>query len=212
MRRTALLVLFLTLLMSTGVEAQPAVSVRGNVGAAFFQSPRGLNTILNSGTDLGLGVGIQIYRGLELEVEGSYDHFTLNGDNVALFSRNLQVGPSSRVEGGDYSYLNASIGMRYVYQNGSSAHPYLLSGVGIYRSVVRETKVYQGGRLVQSASTRSLVSTGFHLAMGINFRIDDTYSVFFEPRYVVVNTSDEEFGIGRSSRYVPVRLGLDVRL
>lgn len=212
MRRIALLVLVLPLMMSTGAGAQPTVSVRGNVGAAFFQAPRGLNSVLNSGTDLGLGVGIQIYRGLEVELQGGYDQFTLNEDNVALFSGDLEVGPSSSVDGGDYDYLSASIGLRYVYRNRSSAHPYLSSGVGIYRSTIGETKIYQGGELVQAASGRSLVSTGFHLAMGINFRIDDTYSVFFEPRYVVVNTEDEEFGIGRSSRYVPVRLGFDVRL
>lgn len=212
MRRTAALIVVLTLLFSTGAGAQSRISVRGNVGAAFFQSPNGLNSILNSGVDLGLGTSVRLYEGLELVLQGSYDRFTLNGDNVAVFSRNLQVGPSSRIEGGDYSFLNATIGMRYVYRNQSSAHPYMSSGVGLYRSAVAETKVFQGGRLVQSARARSTVSMGFHLSLGVDFRINDTYSFFFEPRYVVVNTNDRKFGIETSSQYVPIRLGLDVRL
>lgn len=214
MRRIAFLIVLLTLLFSigAGAQAQSRVSVRGNVGAAFFQSPNGLNSILNSGIDLGLGGSVRLYEGLELVLQGSYDRFTLNGDNVAVFSRNLQAGPSSKIEGGDYSFLNATIGMRYVYRNQSNAHPYLSSGVGIYRSTITETRIYQSDRLVQSAPARSTISTGFHLAMGVDFRINDTYSFFFEPRYVVVNTNDREFGIETSSRYVPVRLGIDVRL
>lgn len=212
MRRTVLLVLFVTILASPAVDAQPAVSVRGNIGAAFFQSPRALNSVLNSGVDFGLGAGIRLHGGLELEVQGSFDRFTLNGDNVALFSRNLRVGPSSRVHGGDYNFLNASVGFRYVYRNGSNAHPYLSAGVGIYRSAITKTKIYQSGRLVQTSPRRSTTDTGFHLAMGIDFQIDDTYTFFFEPRYVVVGTKDDELGIGTSTRYIPVRLGIDVEL
>lgn len=212
MRRTAFLVVCLVFLVGAPAGAQPTVSVRGNVGAAFFQSPEGLNSVLNSGVDLGVGLDVRLYEGFGLILEGAYDRFTLNGENVALFSQDLEVGPSSSVEGGHYTLLNATVGLRYVYRNPSDAHPYLSGGVGLYRTAFSETKVFQSGQLVQEASGRASTNLGFHVALGIDFRIDDTYSFFFEPRFVVVYTDGQELGIGRSTRFVPVRLGLDVQL
>jgi len=207
MRRIAALLVFVGLLFTASASAQPAVSVRGNVGAAFFQSPEGLNTVLNSGVDLGLGAGFEVYEGLELVLQGSYDRFTLNSDNVALLDENLAVG--TQVDGGDFNVLNGTIGLRYTLQNQSDAHPYVSGGVGLYRVVFAEARVSQGGELLPELST---TERGFHVAIGADFRIDETYSVFFEPRYVVVDTEGSALETNASTRYVTVRLGMDVQL
>jgi opacity protein-like surface antigen len=207
MRRIAALLVFVGLLFSASASAQPSVSVRGNVGAAFFQSPDGLNTVLNSGIDLGLGAGVQVYEGLDLVLQGSYNRFTLNGDNVALLDDNLAVGTS--VDGGDFTVLNGTIGLRYTLQNQGDVHPYASGGVGLYRVVFAEARVSQGDALLPELST---IRRGFHVAVGSNFRIDETYSVFFEPRYVIVNTEGSDLETNASTRYVTIRLGMDVQL
>ncbi|MCS3667585.1 opacity protein-like surface antigen [Salinibacter ruber] len=208
MRRTAalLIVLGLGLVFSTRVSAQPAVSVRGNVGAAFFQSPEGLNNILNSGVDLGLEAGLEVYDGLEVVLQGSYDRFTLNSDNVALLDDNLSVGTS--VEGGALNLINGTVGLRYTLKNQSDAHPYVAGGIGLYRTELAEARVRQGENVLPERSTRG---RGFHLAIGSNFRVDETYGVFFEPRYVVVDTGGSDLQTGDSTRYVTVRLGVEVQ-
>lgn len=199
MRRTVVLFVLLAFLLVPGASAQPEVSIRGNAGAAFFQSPEGLNTVLNSGVNLGLGGGVKLYEGLELVLQGSYDRFTLNGDNIAIIE-DLPV--ESTVDGGTFNVLNGSIGLRYTLRNQSDAHPYVSGGVGIYRTVY-ESEIFQ-----RIATT----NRGFHAAIGSNFRIDDTYALFIEPRLVVINTEESELKTETSVRYVTVRLGLDVRL
>ncbi|MCS3695903.1 outer membrane beta-barrel protein [Salinibacter ruber] len=206
MRRTAALLIVLGLIFSTRVSAQPAVSVRGNVGAAFFQSPEGLNNILNSGVDLGLEAGLEVYEGLEVVLQGSYDRFTLNSDNVALLDDNLSVGTS--VEGGALNLINGTVGLRYTLKNQSDAHPYVAGGIGLYRTELAEARVRQGENVLPERSTRG---RGFHLAIGSNFRVDETYGVFFEPRYVVVDTGGSDLQTGDSTRYVTVRLGVEVQ-
>ena len=206
MRRTAALLVFFGLVLSTRVSAQPAVSVRGNVGAAFFQSPEGLNNVLNSGVDLGLEAGLEVYDGLEVVLQGSYDRFTLNSDNVALLDDNLPVGAS--VEGGALNLINGTVGLRYTLKNQSDAHPYVAGGIGLYRTELAEAQVRQGENVLPERSTRG---RGFHLAIGSNFRVDETYGVFFEPRYVVVDTGGSDLQTGDSTRYVTVRLGVEVQ-
>jgi hypothetical protein len=206
MRRTAALLIVLGLVFSTRVSAQPAVSVRGNVGAAFFQSPEGLNNVLNSGVDLGLEAGLEVYDGLEVVLQGSYDRFTLNSDNVALLDDNLPVGAS--VEGGALNLINGTVGLRYTLKNQSDAHPYVAGGIGLYRTELAEAQVRQGENVLPERSTRG---RGFHLAIGSNFRVDETYGVFFEPRYVVVDTGGSDLQTGDSTRYVTVRLGVEVQ-
>ncbi len=206
MRRTAALLIVLGLIFSTRVSAQPAVSVRGNVGAAFFQSPEGLNNILNSGVDLGLEAGLEVYEELEVVLQGSYDRFTLNSDNVALLDDNLSVGTS--VEGGALNLINGTVGLRYTLKNQSDAHPYVAGGIGLYRTELAEARVRQGENVLPERSTRG---RGFHLAIGSNFRVDETYGVFFEPRYVVVDTGGSDLQTGDSTRYVTVRLGVEVQ-
>ncbi|MFB6098863.1 MAG: outer membrane beta-barrel protein [Salinibacter sp.] len=208
MRRTAAVFLILVpFLIGATAGAQPVVTMRGNVGAAFFRSPEGLNTVLNSGIDLGLGTGIQLYEGLEIVLEGSYDRFTLNADNIALYSENLSVG--TRVEGGALNVLNATIGFRYLFSHQGSARPYAAGGIGIYRSVLERARIPETN---QRLSRLAAISRGYHAALGARFRIDDTYSFFFEPRYVIVDTNGTELDTNSSTRYLTVRLGLDVRL
>ncbi|WP_263790217.1 outer membrane beta-barrel protein [Salinibacter sp.] len=206
MRRIAALFVFVGLLFGTRASAQPAVSVRGNVGAAFFQSPEGLNNVLNSGVDLGLGAGLEVYDGLEVVLQGSYDRFTLNSGNVALLDDNLPVGTS--VEGGALNLINGTVGLRYTLKNQSDAHPYVAGGIGLYRTELAEAQVRQGDNVLPERSTRG---RGFHLAVGSNFRVDETYGVFFEPRYVVVDTDGSDLQTGTSTRYVTVRLGMEVQ-
>lgn len=206
MRRTAVLFSFLVLLVVSGAVAQPTVSVRGNVGAAFFQSPEGLNNILNSGVDLGLGAGVQLYGGLELVLQGSYDRFTMNGDNVALLSEGLDV--RSEIEGGALNVLSGTIGFRYILRNPSDAHPYVSGGIGLYQSVLEEAFSEEDEIFQRLVATRK----GYYMAIGTNFRIDDTYAVFFEPRLVIIDTNGSELNTPASTRYATLLLGLEVQL
>ncbi|MCS3641157.1 outer membrane beta-barrel protein [Salinibacter ruber] len=205
MRRTAALLIVLGLVFSTRVSAQPAVSVRGNVGAAFFQSPEGLNTVLNSGVDLGLEAGVEVYNGLEIVLQGNFDRFTQNGDTYALLP-DTDVSVEEEVEGGDLNVLNGTVGVRYTLKNQSDAHPYVAGGVGLYRTAFAETRVSQGKELRSEFVT---TERGFHVAVGSNFRIDETYGVFFEPRYVFV--SADGLDLQTRIRYVTVRLGVEVQ-
>ena len=212
MRRIALLAIALTLFVGTRAEAQPDVSLRGNVGAAFFQSPEGLNSVLNSGIDLGLGASVRLYGGLELILQGGYDEFTLNENQVAFFEEQLEVGSSSRVEGGDLSLLNATVGLRYVFRNEGSAQPYVSSGIGIYRTRIARVRAFQDGQSIGQVPERLTSDVGVHFALGVDFRINDTYTFFFEPRYVLVSADEQELEVRTSTRYIPVRLGLEVTL
>lgn len=207
MRRTGIVLVFLAVLFAPSAAAQPEVSVRGNVGAAFFQSPEGLNNVLNSGINLGLGAGVQLYGGLELVLQGGYDRFTLNGDNIALLEQGLNVG--SKVEGGDLDVLNGTIGLRYTLETQSDVHPYVSGGVGLYRTVLAETIIHQSDQVLPERRT---TGRGFHVAIGSNFRIDDTYAFFFEPRLVVVDTQGSELDTSTPTRYVTFLLGVDVLL
>lgn len=185
--------------MSASVAAQPTVSVRGNVGASFFQSPELLGESLHSGVDLGAGVGVQIYRGVSLTVRGGLDRFTLNEQN---FRR------TGFEEGGDVSFLSGSIGLRYTYENETDAHPYLSTGVGRYQQNVSNRRTSQNGELVEQGGTRSDTALGSHLALGSLLRLNDTYALFFESRYVFYDVSESVTG---AQRYFTLRLGVDVQ-
>jgi len=207
MRRSTVLLVFVVFLAASSATAQPTVSVRGNVGAAFFQAPDGLNNVLNSGVNLGLGAGVQVYRGLEVVVEGSYDRFTLNGDNIAVIDDNLSVG--TRVEGGGLSVLSATFGLRYTVQSQSDVRPYAAGGVGLHRSVRARANISQGD---ETLPRRATVSRGYYVGLGSTFRIDDTYRLFFEPRLVIVDADGPDFGTNTSTRYVTVRLGAEIKI
>lgn len=199
--------LFLPCLIASSAVAQSSrVSVRGNVGAAFFRSPEGLNTVLNSGVNLGVGASVRMTEGLALVVEGSYDRFTFNGDTFGLLAENLSVG--SEVEGGHLNVQNVTMGVRYTFTNGSNAHPYVAGGVGLYRSVLERATVLQSD---ETLPRRATTARGYHAAAGSKFLINETYSFFFEPRLVVVDTEGSELQTDSATRYVTVRLGVDVQ-
>ncbi|MCS3678002.1 opacity protein-like surface antigen [Salinibacter ruber] len=208
MRQTAALLIVLGLVFSTRVSAQPAVSVRGNVGAAFFQSPEFPNTVLNSGVDLGIETGVEVYDGLEVVLQGNFDRFTQNGDTYALLrNTDTDVSVEEEVEGGALNVLNGTVGLRYTLKNQSDAHPYVAGGVGLYRIMFAETRDPQGDDLEELSPTKR----GFHVAVGANFQIDETYGVFFEPRYIVINTDGSDLRTRTTTRYVTVRLGVEVQ-
>jgi hypothetical protein len=175
------------------------VSVRGNVGASFFRSPDLQSEILNSGTNLGLEAGVRVYRGLAFTVGGGYDRFTLNEENVQLFAE----------RGGDWSFLSGTVGLRYTYLNGSDAHPYLAVGAGRYQLRSTNRQRVSEGELVPVSEQAQETRNGLHVALGSVFRLDDTYAVFFEPRYVFY---DLGAGIGNTVRYFTLQLGVDVQL
>lgn len=183
-----------------GAMAQPTVSVRGNVGASFFQSPDVLSEMLHSGVDLGLETGVRVYRGLEITVHGGYDQFTLNEQTARLYAGPIFVG--------DYEFLSGSLGLRYTYVNDSDAHPYVSTGVGIYRLTSANRKKFEEGDFVEPQPQLSATDWGMHLAIGALFRLDERYAVFFEPRYIFYDPSQ---GLGSSLRYFTLRLGVDVQ-
>lgn len=198
--------MFIPFVVGSSAVAQSRVSVRGNVGAAFFQSPEGLNTVLNSGVNLGVGASVRVYEGLELVLGGSYDRFTFNGDTFGILAENLSVG--SKVEGGHLNVQNVTLGLRYTFTNRSDAHPYVAGGLGLYRSVLERAFVVQSD---ETLPRRVTTTRGYHAAVGSKFLVTETYSFFFEPRLVIVDTNGTELQTESSTRYVTVRLGVDVR-
>jgi opacity protein-like surface antigen len=206
MRRLAVLFVFLPFLVGSIAVAQPKGSLRGNVGAAFFQSPEVLNTVLNSGVNLGVGAAVRMTEGLEFVLEGSYDRFTFNGDTFGIRAENVSV--ESDVEGGHLNVQNVTAGLRYTFTNQSDVHPYVAGGVGVYRSVLERITVSQSD---QTLPRRTATTNGYHAALGSKFLVNETYNFFFEPRLVIVDTDGSELQTGSSARYVTVRLGVDVR-
>jgi opacity protein-like surface antigen len=201
--RSTALVFGLVLALSTGAAAQPTISVRGNVGASFFRSPDFTSEILHSGVDLGLGAGVRINRAVSITVRGGYDQFTLNRENLQAITQGLEVTR------GDVSFLSGSLGFRYTYLNESDAHPYGSMGVGLYRLKRSNRTFFRDGQPVEPRGDVSETKLGLHLAVGSLFRLDDTYAVFFEPRYVFYDLEDSITG---NLRYFTLRLGVDVQL
>ena len=197
--RTILLACALALAASVGAAAQPAISVRGNVGASFFRSPDLLNEALHSGVDVGVGAGIEIYRGLSFTVRGGIDRFTLNEQSFR------RVGFRN---GGDVSFLSGSLGLRYTYENETDAHPYVAIGGGRYRRTISNLRAVEDGELVNLEGSRADTRLGTHLALGSLLRFNDRYALFFEPRYVLYDLAE---GPGDAQRYVTLRLGVDVQ-
>jgi opacity protein-like surface antigen len=208
--RRLLLVCALAGGLASTAAAQPAVHLRGNVGASFFQSPGVEQDLLNSGTDLGLAADIRVYRGLSVSLQGTYDQFTLNQENAQILSGGGQF------RAGDLSLLGGSLGVRYTLQNDSDAHPYVLAGVGLYRGQQTDSQFYGAPGGDEPAATKTSIQRGFHLALGSNFRLDDTYAVFVEPRFTFIEGKSDGFLIStqdtETPRYFTLRLGLDVRL
>jgi hypothetical protein len=185
---------------SVSVTAQPTVSLRGNVGASFFQAPEGVSRALHSGASLGVGGGVRVWRGLSVTVHGGYDQFSLNKENLRTF-----------VDGttwGKVSYYSASLGLRYTYLNESDAHPYLDLGIGVYQLTVSNQKTVQGDQLVDEGGRATDTQLGSHLALGSLLRLNDTYALFFESRYDFYNVGDRLAG---TQRYFTLRLGMDVQ-
>lgn len=207
MRRTLFSIIVLACVLCTRAVAQPTVSLRGNVGAAFFQAPEGLSTVLNSGVNVGVGAGVHVRGGLEVVVQGGYDRFTLNGDTFALLEGDSPTGV--RVDGGALNVLNGSLGLRYTLRTRGDAQPYATAGLGLYHTRLESLAVGGGAaRYPGLAATR----WGYHAALGGRFRINETYRFFFEPRYVSIDTRETELDTSTPTRYVTVRLGIDVSL
>jgi len=198
-----LAVFVLALALSTSVAAQPTVSVQGNVGASFFRAPDFASETLHSGVDLGLGVDVRVYRGLSITARGGYDQFTLDEERVRAISQGIQVTR------GDISFLNGALGVRYTYLSDSDARPYASMGLGAYQLRSSDRRVFQNGQLVNRTEDATETEMGLNLAVGSLFRLDDTYAVFFEPRYVFYNLRES---ISGEFRYFTLRLGIDVRL
>jgi len=197
--RLCVLAFVFLLVGSTATVAQPTVSVRGNVGASFFRAPELQSELLNSGTSLGLEAGIRVYRGLAVTVGVGYDGFTLNKENARLFNTG----------GGDLTFRSGMLGLRYTYRSSSDAHPYLTVGVGRYQLRSTNRRTVADGELVATGEETKEVRTASHLALGSLFRLDDTYALFFEPRFVFYDLSG---GLGNTVRYFTLRLGVDVQI
>jgi len=197
--RTAALALLLVVGTAGVAGAQPTLSVRGNVGASFFQSPETTSLILNSGTNLGVEAEVRVYRGLGLTFGAAYDGFTFNEENARLYSRS----------GGDLSFLGGSVGLRYTFLNATDAHPYVAVGGGFYRGRVTDRKqVTSEGELVDAGGETGFTEETAYLGIGSLFRLDDTYAVFAEPRYTFFDLGS---GLTGELRYFSLRLGVDVQ-
>jgi hypothetical protein len=186
--------------LSASAAAQPTVTLRGNVGASFFRAPDGVKNALNSGVDVGAGAGIRVWEGVSIIGHVSYDQFTLNEQTARSLGRAVA---------GDRSFLGGALGVRYTYLNETDAHPYASVGAGIYRLHESNRKVFRQGNVVERLPSQSATNVGLHLALGSLFRLDDTYALFFEPRYVFYDISERLTG---AQRYASLRLGVEVQL
>jgi len=111
--------------------------------------------------------------------------------------------------GGGLNVLNGTVGLRYTLQNQGDAHPYVSGGIGLYRTILERAMVVRTGEILpRLATTRK----GYHAAAGATFDIDETYHFFFEPRYVIVDTANSDLGGQTSTRFLTVRLGLELTL
>lgn len=205
---TGLLLLLMGLGWAGSASAQPTVSLRGNVGASFLRSPELERQIFNSGVDAGLAMDVEVYRGFSVTVHGAYDQFTLNRETAQ------RIGGGT-VQIGDLSFLSGSIGLRYTFENDSDAQPYVGAGAGLYQVRQTDQETFGSGG-TGTAVAQSTVREGFHVVAGANFRLDDTYAVFFEPRYVFVTPGPGGFLLtdrgDQDPRYFTLRIGLDVQL
>jgi len=197
---SAAFVCLLALGLSASAAAQPTVVLRGNVGASFFRAPDGVKRVLHSGVNTGVGAGVHVYRGVAITAHAAYDQFTLNEETARLFDG---------FQSGDHSFLSGALGVRYTYRNGTDAHPYVSMGVGMYRLKKSNRKVFQEGDGVDRLPQQTSTEAGAHLALGSFFRLDDTYALFLEPRYVFYDVGERLTG---TQRYITVRLGVEVRL
>lgn len=195
--RQAILFVVVFAFSGLGTATAQTVSIQGNVGATFFRSPEPIKKILHSGSNLGLGANLHVTRGLSLTLEGTYNSFALNEDNARIYSRN----------GADQSFLGAAAGLRYTFVNGSDAHPYVAFGGGLYQLRTSNHQEIGNGR--GDAVTEDEVQEGIHLALGTQFRLNETYALFLEPRYVFF---DAGTGLGSATRYFTLQLGLDRQL
>jgi hypothetical protein len=194
-------VLLILVGMVGSAAAQPAVSVRGNVGASFFRGPDLTQQILHSGANVGVEVDLHVGGGFAVTLGGMYDGFTLNEENARLRGRG----------GSDVSFVGGSLGIRYTFRNRTDAHPYVTLGGGLYqrRSTNRKQYDSEENALVSAGQREVAFGEGVHLGLGSLFRLDDTYAVFVEPRYTFFDVSE---GVGDATRYFALRLGMDMRL
>jgi hypothetical protein len=198
--RAILLACALVIGTSVGAGAQPTVSVRGNVGATFFRAPDGVSQALHSGVNLGAGAGVRVWRGLSVTVQGGYDQFSLNEENLRAFQDGTTWG--------ELSFYSGSVGLRYTYLNETDAHPYLDVGVGLYQLTVSNQKTVRGNQLVDEAGSTTNTELGSHLAVGSLLRLNDAYALFFESRYDFYDVRDRLTG---AQRYFTLRIGMDVQ-
>lgn len=192
--------------IASSAAAQPAVSVRGNVGASFFRGPDLTQQLLHSGANVGVEVDLHLGGGVALTLGGTYDGFTLNEETARIFGeRGLERSFGNR------SFVGGSLGVRYTFRNRTDAHPYIAVGGGLYQRRSTNRKQYDDakGALVSAEEQGASLEEGIHLGLGSLFRLDDTYAVFVEPRYTFFDVSE---GVGDADRYFTVRLGMDVRL
>lgn len=184
---------------SVGPVVAQTISVRGNVGATFFRSPETTKRILNSGSNLGIGMDLRVARGFSVALEGMYNSFSLNENNARIRD----------VNGADRSFIGGAASLRYTLINSSDAHPYITLGGGLHQLRTSNHKQSTDHTLSSTDESTQDLQESAHLALGSQFRIDDTYAVFAEPRYVFFNIDQ---GLGEAVRYFTLRLGMDVRL
>ncbi len=226
MSRFVLLVAVALLLSTAAAEAQPIVNVRGHGAASWFRSPTEQRSLVDSGFELGLGVGVEVLRGLEVTLEGTFDRFPGNENQLVLNLANLFPNPRIRPDGGDVQAWSAALGMRYTYVNDTPAQPYVAASGSYSAYSAQQADVFVDDALFRRAPRAEAMAFGYQVAVGVSFRINDRYAFFVEPRYVVAYTSDQrvvfDFQDGRQAvqlvtgrdepiKFVPVRLGLQFR-
>ena len=230
--RLSLVVSFLLVFAAAPVLAQDRlVNLRPAVGGAIFSQPDQLDSFMGSGVGGRLAVGVQVLPrlvpGLEITLGGSYDQFTTNEGDLRLRLRS-DARNNADIDGGTLQLLSGTAGLRYTLSlSESSTAPYLLTGVGVYRSILTPASIRdpngdfyrtQDGDRLYDEERDVQNNLGWHIGIGFTFQINPTYQFFTEARYVVAYTKEDlEAGAvtidpDTSTRYVPIRLGATIRL
>jgi opacity protein-like surface antigen len=215
-------------------SAQALVNVRGHAGASWFRAPEGQSSLLDPGTEIGFGLGWDVYRGAEVTLEGAFAHFAGNENELALSLASRFPGPSLDASGGDVFAWTVAAGLRYTFRNPSAAHPYVAAAVtySAYRAQSAQV-VFQrsgGDSVIRRAPRSDIGAFGYQSAVGVSFQVSRRAAVFVEPRLAVVRTQEERdvlecegadcrdaVSIGALTRsdestvFVPVRIGIRLR-
>ncbi|PYP39211.1 MAG: hypothetical protein DMD48_07390 [Gemmatimonadetes bacterium] len=174
------------------------------LAAAGFTMAMATPAVAQSGTTLGVGVGLTLpmgdYKDTNVWGDKAGFHFGV-GAGFALGSAPVRARvelsySQTKHDGfdGNTKLLGGMVSLVYPFQTAGSIKPYILAGVGV-------------NRIKESVLDSSETKVGFGGGAGVRFPMS-SMSVFVEARYL---TTGKAFGIAKFSR-LPITVGVQFPL